>query len=114
MTLPLTGMYIQPSPDDVRKTYEAVEQWVRKLLASKYDNHKAYTIGIDDNVIDELELDSLDEVEFVMAIEDADDFARLNPKLEIPDSVAENWTSIRDVVNYLMLFPAVVEVCLKK
>ncbi len=37
-------------------------------------------------------LDSLDAIEFVMCIEDEYEF-------EVPDSVAEGWTTIQDVVN---------------
>lgn len=43
---------------------------------------------------EDLGLDSLDEVEIVMALED-------NYHIEIPDSHAENWRTVNDIVTYL-------------
>lgn len=43
---------------------------------------------------DDLDADSLDAVEIIMAIEDEFD-------VEIPDEIAENFTSIQDIIDYL-------------
>ena len=50
-----------------------------------------------DSTVDSLGLDSLDEVEFIMAIEDTFD-------LEIPDSFAESFECVQDVIAYVTLY----------
>lgn len=47
-----------------------------------------------DSAFDSLDIDSIDAVEIIMAIED--EF-----EIEIPDEVAENFSSISDIINYL-------------
>jgi len=51
-------------------------------------------IQMDTNLMKDLEADSLDAVEIIMAIEDEYD-------IEIPDEDAEKFQTIRDIVNYL-------------
>ena len=51
-------------------------------------------IQMDANLMKDLEADSLDAVEIIMAIEDEYD-------IEIPDEDAEKFQTIRDIVNYL-------------
>ena len=47
-----------------------------------------------DTTFDSMDIDSIDAVEIIMAIED--EF-----EVEIPDGVAEEFTSIADIMNYL-------------
>jgi len=47
-----------------------------------------------DTSFDSMDIDSIDAVEIIMAIED--EF-----EVEIPDEVAEEFTSIADIMNYL-------------
>lgn len=47
-----------------------------------------------DTTFDSMDIDSIDAVEIIMAIED--EF-----EIEIPDEVAENFGSIGDIINYL-------------
>ena len=49
--------------------------------------------------VEDLEADSLDLVEIVMAIED--EFSKGGEELRIPDEDAENLKTIQDVVDYL-------------
>lgn len=48
-----------------------------------------------DTPFDSLDIDSIDAVEIIMAIED--EF-----EVEIPDDVAEEFTSISDIMSYLI------------
>ncbi len=47
-----------------------------------------------ETTFDSMDIDSIDAVEIIMAIED--EF-----EIEIPDEVAEEFTSIADIMNYL-------------
>ena len=49
--------------------------------------------------VDDLNADSLDLVELIMAIEEQ--FSEPNNKLEIPDEDAENITTVQEVLDYL-------------
>ena len=51
-------------------------------------------IQLDTNLMKDLEADSLDAVEIIMAIEDEYD-------IEIPDEDAEKFQTISDIVNYV-------------
>lgn len=51
-------------------------------------------IQMDTNLMKDLEADSLDAVEIIMAIEDEYD-------IEIPDEDAEKFQTIRDIVTYV-------------
>ena len=51
-------------------------------------------ISMDTDMITDLEADSLDAVEVIMAIEDEYD-------LNIPDESAEKLRTLRDIVNYI-------------
>ena len=54
----------------------------------------ANDIEMDTNLMKDLEADSLDAVEIIMAIEDEYD-------IEIPDEDAERFHTIRDIVTYV-------------
>ena len=51
-------------------------------------------ITLDTKLSKDLEADSLDQVEILMALEDEYD-------IEIPDEVAEKFVTVRDIVDYL-------------
>ena len=51
-------------------------------------------ITLDSNLSKDLEADSLDQVEVLMALEDEFD-------IEIPDEDAEKFVTVRDIVEYL-------------
>lgn len=51
-------------------------------------------LSMDTSLMSDIEADSLDAVEIIMAIED--EF-----EIEIPDEEAEKFLTIRDIVNYL-------------
>lgn len=52
------------------------------------------SISMDTNLIKDLEADSLDAVEIIMAIEETYDF-------EIPDEEAEKFQTVSDLVEYV-------------
>jgi len=51
-------------------------------------------ITLDTKLSKDLEADSLDQVEILMALED-------EYNIEIPDEVAERFITVRDIVDYL-------------
>jgi len=51
-------------------------------------------VGLDTHLMKDLEADSLDAVEIIMAIEDEFD-------LEVPDEAAEKFQSVGDIVKYV-------------
>lgn len=51
-------------------------------------------ITLDTKLSKDLEADSLDQVEILMALED-------EYNIEIPDEVAERFVTVRDIVDYL-------------
>ena len=63
-------------------------------------------LGVEENqvvptasFVDDLNADSLDLVEFIMAIEEA--FGTGQNKLDIPDEDAEKIATVQDVIDYL-------------
>jgi len=70
-----------------------MEEKVIKLIseATKVDASK---ITLDTNLVDDLNLDSLDVVELMMKMED--EF-----ELEIPEEEAEGLRTVKDIVTYL-------------
>lgn len=70
-----------------------VYEKIRKIIAEHLglDEDK---ISLDTTITEDLEADSLDAVEIVMAIED--EFS-----IEIPDEHVEGFINIRDIVEYV-------------
>ena len=64
---------------------------VREIIAEQLDVDTE-EITLDTNLIKDLEADSLDAVEIIMALEDEYD-------IEIPDEVAEEFTTVGDIVK---------------
>ncbi|MFS8540737.1 MAG: acyl carrier protein [Tissierellales bacterium] len=67
---------------------------IRDIIASTLEIDEVETITMETSIMNDLEADSLDAVEIMMAIED--EFG-----VEIPDEDAENFRSIGDIVNYV-------------
>ena len=76
--------------------------WRNVVLFEKVKSIIAYQLGIDDldsitmetSLVEDLEADSLDAVEVIMALED--EFG-----IEIPDEDAENFKTIGDLYKYI-------------
>ena len=66
---------------------------IQEIIADKL-SIDAEEITLDSSFIDDLNADSLDIVELIMAIED-------ELEMEIPDEDVENFKTVGDVVNYV-------------
>jgi len=66
---------------------------IKEVVAEQLDVD-ADTINIDSNFTDDLQADSLDVVELVMALEEKFD-------IEIPDEQAEAIKTVQDVINFI-------------
>ncbi len=67
---------------------------VKKLIIDELVLDEDVVITASTSLMDDLEADSLDAVEIIMAIED--EF-----NIEIPDEAAENFKNIGDIVKYV-------------
>lgn len=66
---------------------------IKEIIADKL-SIDTEEITLDSSFIDDLNADSLDIVELIMALED-------ELEMEIPDEVVENFKTVGDVVNYV-------------
>ena len=66
---------------------------IKELIAEQLDVD-ASTITMETDFMKDLEADSLDAVEIILGVED-------EYGIEIPDEVAENFTKVGDIVNYV-------------
>jgi acyl carrier protein len=80
---------------NIRTQLATAPKWTSKFRAiiAQVVPHPIKEVTLD-KTSNALGLDSLDEVELVMALESA-------YNIEIPDSHAENWKTVNDVVTYL-------------
>ena len=67
---------------------------IKEIIAEQLGLDDLDDITMDSSLIDDLEADSLDAVEIIMALED-------EYGIEIPDEEAENFKSIGDICNYI-------------
>ena len=67
---------------------------IRDIIASTLEIDEVETITMETSIMNDLEADSLDAVEIMMARED--EFG-----VEIPDEDAENFRNIGDIVRYV-------------
>ncbi len=67
---------------------------IRDIIASTLEIDEVETITMETSIMNDLEADSLDAVEIMMAIED--EFG-----VEIPDEDAETFRNIGDIVRYV-------------
>lgn len=67
---------------------------VKAIIIDQLGLEEDITITMESSLINDLEADSLDAVEVIMAIEDEFD-------IEIPDEDAEDFKNIGDIVKYV-------------
>ena len=67
---------------------------VKEILAEQLDIEDKETITMDSMLVEDLGADSLDSIDIVMSVED--EF-----KIEVPDEVVENMTTVADIVNFI-------------
>ncbi|HHW95058.1 MAG TPA: acyl carrier protein [Mogibacterium sp.] len=66
---------------------------IKELIVEQLDLDES-TITMDTDIMKDLEADSLDAVEIVLAIEE-------EYGIEIPDDIAEDFTIVGDIVKYI-------------
>jgi acyl carrier protein len=76
----------------------SVYERVRRIVAKQLDIDED-KITLEALFREDLEADSLDLVEIVMALED--EFSRQNEELKIPDEEMESLKTVGDAVNYI-------------
>ncbi len=67
---------------------------IKEIIAEQLGIDNADTITLETSLIEDLEADSLDAVEVIMALED--EFG-----IEIPDEEAENFKTIGDICKFI-------------
>lgn len=67
---------------------------IREIIADQLGLDNADEITVTTSLVDDLEADSLDAVEIIMALEDEYD-------IEIPDEEAEEFKTIGDISKYI-------------
>ena len=67
---------------------------IKEIIADQLEIEDLDTIEPDTSIMNDLEADSLDAVEVMMAIEDEFD-------IEIPDEDAEKFKNIKDIADYV-------------
>ena len=67
---------------------------VKAILAEQLDIENEDTITMDSMLVEDLGADSLDSIDIVMSVED--EF-----KIEVPDEIVENMTTVADIVNFI-------------
>lgn len=67
---------------------------VKEILAEQLDIENLDSISMDSMLVEDLGADSLDSIDIVMSVED--EF-----KIEVPDEVVENMTTVADIVNFI-------------
>ena len=71
---------------------------IRKIVGHQLDIEEQ-KIVLNASFIDDLQADSLDMIELIMALEE--EFGDAGTKLEIPDEDTEKLVSVQDAVDYL-------------
>ena len=77
---------------------QSAEDRLRKIIAEQLSVSEEDVVP-EASFIDDLNADSLDLVELIMAIEE--EFGTPQNKLDIPDEDAEKIVTVQDVVDYL-------------
>ena len=67
---------------------------IKEILAEQLDIENMDSITMDSLLVEDLGADSLDSIDIVMSVED--EF-----KIEVPDEVVENMTTVADIVNFI-------------
>ena len=68
--------------------------FIRDIIVEQLDLDDADSLTMETSLKDDLDADSLDAVEVIMALEEEFD-------IEIPDEEAENFKTIGDIVEYI-------------
>lgn len=71
-----------------------IEQKIQKIIADHLGIERVHSLTRSTMLMEDLDADSLDAVEIIMAIEDAFD-------IEIPDEMAESIKTIGDIIDYV-------------
>ncbi|MBI4303068.1 MAG: acyl carrier protein [Chloroflexi bacterium] len=71
---------------------------VRKIVVNQLGVEES-EVKMESSFVDDLNADSLDLVELVMALEE--EFSKQGKPLEIPDEDAEKLATVRDAVEYI-------------
>ncbi|SFH53751.1 acyl carrier protein [Tindallia magadiensis] len=71
-----------------------IDQKIKKIIASHLGIENTETLSRETMLMDDLDADSLDAVEIIMAIED--EF-----EIDIPDEMAESIKTIGEIVDYV-------------
>lgn len=77
-----------------KEEFKMLFEKIRDIIADQLGVSDVESITMETSMIKDLEADSLDAVEIIMALED--EF-----EVSIPDDEAENFKSIGDIVNYI-------------
>lgn len=67
---------------------------IKEIIIEQLGLDDDTTITLESSLVDDLEADSLDAVEIIMAIEDEFD-------IEVPDEDAEGFKTVGDIVTYV-------------
>lgn len=67
---------------------------VKNIIVEELGVEDAESITVETSLVDDLDADSLDAVEIIMALED--EF-----EISVPDEEAENFKNIGDIVKYI-------------
>ena len=67
---------------------------IREIIAEQLSVEDIEKITLETSLTNDLEADSLDAVEIIMALEEEYD-------IEIPDEVAEEFKTVGDIINYV-------------
>ena len=71
-----------------------IDQKIQKIIATHLGIENVSSLTRDTSLMDDLDADSLDAVEIIMAIED--EF-----NIEIPDEMAESIKTIGEIIDYV-------------
>jgi acyl carrier protein len=80
------------------ETVATVFERVKKVIVEQLGVDESEVV-LSASFVEDLNADSLDLVELVMALEE--EFSNVNRKLEIPDEDAEKIKTVQDAVDYL-------------
>jgi acyl carrier protein len=78
----------------IKRRFTMTFDKIKQIIADQLALDNASVISLDTSLMKDLEADSLDAVEIIMAIEDEFD-------IEIPDEDAEKFQTIGDIVKYV-------------
>lgn len=67
---------------------------IKNIIEEQLDIKDQGKITMESTISDDLQADSLDAVEIIMAVEDEFD-------IEIPDEIAEGFKTIKDILSYV-------------